>query len=675
MAARDRFSGFNEPALTPLQRYIQNACDPTNFEPNLALNLEITDLINSKKGNAPREAAVGIVNLINSRNQNVSLLALTLLDYCVKNCGYPFHLQISTKEFLNELVRRFPERPPIRPSRPQNKILELIEEWRQTICQTSKYKEDLGYIRDMHRLLSYKGYLFPEVRPDDAAVLNPSDNLRSAEEMEEEERAAQSAKLQELIRRGSPHDLQEANKLMKVMAGYDNRHKTDYRAKAAEEVGKIQQKAKLLEEMLQGHKAGEEIKEGDVYEELANALASAHPKIQKMCEEESDDTEAVAKLFEINDSINRTIERYKLVKKGDLEAASKIPKGTLGTSGAGVSKGPDNELSLIDLGGPEDAEMVTAQASSSQQVDVPPSKGNALEDDLLGLSMQDSAFGQGGGISLGTGNGFGASAYPQTSQLSQPNIPVANQNIPARQPTPSHPPSQTKPNYDPFGSIVSAQPMSKPATPTPSFSSPPPPNQTQPPRIDPFASLNAPTPRQASPFQFQQSIPQQPAQSSLLDFSTSNAPHTPSAPSNSTQQSNGAIASGDEEWTFSSALPDSSHDLTVVHSSIHVLFHVSRQPEPDNVILIQSQISNNTAQPISQLTFLLAVTKGYQLKLEPQSGRALGPHQQRGITQTIRLHGVGPGQGSSVKMRWKASYDVGTEHKEETGDISALGIS
>lgn len=68
--------------------------------------------------------------------------------------------------------------------------------------------------------------------------------------MEEEERSAQSAKLQELIRRGTPHDLQEANRLMKVMAGYDTRHKTDYRAKAAEEVSKIQQKAKILEEML-----------------------------------------------------------------------------------------------------------------------------------------------------------------------------------------------------------------------------------------------------------------------------------------------------------------------------------------------------------------------------------------------------------------------------------------
>jgi ADP-ribosylation factor-binding protein GGA len=101
-------------------------------------------------------------------------------------------------------------------------------------------------------------------------------NLRSAEEMEEEEREAQSAKLQELIRRGGPKDLQEANKLMKVMAGYDTRNKTDWRAKAAEEVGRIQQKARILEEMLQGYKQGDQIKEGDVFEVSHFDSANTH---------------------------------------------------------------------------------------------------------------------------------------------------------------------------------------------------------------------------------------------------------------------------------------------------------------------------------------------------------------------------------------------------------------
>ena len=118
---------------------------------------------------------MAVVRLVNARNPHISMLALALLDSLVQACGYPFHLQIATKEFLNELVRRFPERPPVRPTRVQSKILEAIEEWRSTICETSRYKEDLGFIRDMHRLLSYKGYVFPEVRRDDAAVLNPSD--------------------------------------------------------------------------------------------------------------------------------------------------------------------------------------------------------------------------------------------------------------------------------------------------------------------------------------------------------------------------------------------------------------------------------------------------------------------------------------------------------------------
>jgi len=213
--------------------------------------------------------------------------------------------------------------------------------------------------------------------------------------MEEEEKAAQSAKLQELIRRGGPEDLQEANRLMKVMAGYDTRQKTDYRAKAAEEVGKVQQKARLLEERLESFKPGDTMTEGDVYEELASALQSAHPKIQKMCEEESDDHEAVAKLLEINDSIHRTVERYKLMKKGDVDAASKIAKGTLGTS-TGVNAA--NELSLIDFDGEVETNGSNSAAAPTG------SHSGGLEDDLLGLSIGNSSYGQGGGITLGFGN-------------------------------------------------------------------------------------------------------------------------------------------------------------------------------------------------------------------------------------------------------------------------------
>lgn len=113
-----------------------------------------------------------------------------------------------------------------------------------------------------------------------------------------------------------------------------------------------------------------------------------------MCEEESEDPEAVHKLLEINDSIHRTIERYRLVKKGDLDAASKIPKGTLGTT-TGVSKNANNELSLIDFD-PEEPSSNGNAAEASQG-------GSALENDLLGLSLDDQGAPT-GGISLGASN-------------------------------------------------------------------------------------------------------------------------------------------------------------------------------------------------------------------------------------------------------------------------------
>ena len=53
---------------------------------------------------------------------------------------------------------------------------------------------------------------------------------------------------------------------MKVLSGYDNKSKTDYRAKAAEEVDQLRRKADLLREMLLSVSEGETIGQGDVYE-------------------------------------------------------------------------------------------------------------------------------------------------------------------------------------------------------------------------------------------------------------------------------------------------------------------------------------------------------------------------------------------------------------------------
>ncbi|KAI9244872.1 hypothetical protein EDC94DRAFT_629136 [Helicostylum pulchrum] len=361
---------------------IEGACSPARYEPELSLNLEICEMINKKQGSAPREAASTIVKLVNSKNLNQAMLALTLLDNCVKNCGYPFHLQIASKEFLNELVRKFPERPAPFPSPVVQRILYFIKEWKVALTDMSRHKDDLVHIKDMYRLLRFKGYRFPELRDSSVAALAPSDSLKSAHELEEEDRVAQSAKLQELIRRGRPQDLVEANRLMKIMSGFDTRQTPDYSQKFEDELHRVQDKAILLYEMLESIKPGESLDRNETIMDLRGACASAQPKIQKMITEE-EDNDKIENLLTLNDMINNVMAKFADVKKGlydtQYEISGKPPSQNIHTT-----EEPRQAISLIDL---DDNPITTSTGSNS-----PATSSNVLSDlsDLFGSSANIS---------------------------------------------------------------------------------------------------------------------------------------------------------------------------------------------------------------------------------------------------------------------------------------------
>lgn len=358
--------------------------------------MEICDYVNAKQGSVPREAAITVAKLISQRDPQTSELALALLDNLVKNCGYPFHLQISRKEFLNELVKRFPERPPLRYTRVQRLILAQIEEWYQTICKTSKYKEDFSYIKDMYRLLSHKGYVFPEVKVEDAAVLNPSDQLKTFDELQKEEELVNSAKLQELIRRGRPQDLQEANKLMKIMAGFKESSKAEENKKQiVDDIARLKRKAEILDEMLTTIQNSNSKIEDDneAIHELYGSVKSNQPMINKLIEEEHEDEEGVQQLLALNDNINGLVNKFQLLKGGKIDEASKIKPNL------------NQEINLIDF---DDDEPISNDNTGKD------SQGfNDLLSDLNNLSFSGESskktngdilnlFGSGGSIALGS---------------------------------------------------------------------------------------------------------------------------------------------------------------------------------------------------------------------------------------------------------------------------------
>jgi ADP-ribosylation factor-binding protein GGA len=123
---------------------------------------------------------------------------------------------------------------------------------------------------------------------------------------------------------------------------------------------------------------------------------------------------------------------------------------------------------------------------------------------------------------------------------------------------------------------------------------------------DPFAALTS-TPRQGSPFQYQQSIKQPSSASASASAAVDLLGGAIPAPSSNLAQSSTSVGNDDDEWTFASSVPDTSKEITVTNTSINVLFNVSR--ETDTVLLIKSRISNNTPLPIANLTLQVAASK------------------------------------------------------------------
>lgn len=178
-----------------------------------------------------------------------------------------------------------------------------------------------------------------------------------------------------------------------------------------------------------------------------------------------------------------------------------------------------------------------------------------------------------------------------------------------------------KPNYDPFASFASPRSPSSLATPTPPPSLVQPQSlsqlskvaQTPQPSSDPFAILSGPTQRASSPFSQLQDpkLRSSSPSASMFNFASSIQPADSSSPQSVTPQpSNGT--SGDNDWNFTSALPDdnttlpTSNTLIVSKTSVTIVFQVSRLSSNDPVIDVVAQFSNNTDSLITEYAFQVA---------------------------------------------------------------------
>ncbi|KAL4283593.1 hypothetical protein GQ457_16G001100 [Hibiscus cannabinus] len=156
---------------------VERATSDALAGPDWAKNLEICEILNHNPGQV-KEVVKGIKRKLKSKHPKVQILALTLLECMLKNCGDIVHMHVADRNILPEMVKIFKKRCDYDV---KEKILILVDTW----------QEEFGGPRAIypHYFIAYQellraGAIFPQrtERPQTQPV--QSQNMRSSDQQE-----------------------------------------------------------------------------------------------------------------------------------------------------------------------------------------------------------------------------------------------------------------------------------------------------------------------------------------------------------------------------------------------------------------------------------------------------------------------------------------------------------
>ncbi|XP_065599118.1 target of Myb1 membrane trafficking protein isoform X2 [Cyrtonyx montezumae] len=148
---------LGNPFSSPVGQRIERATDGSLRGEDWSLNMEICDIINETE-EGPKDAFRAIKKrIVGNKNFHEVMLALTVLETCVKNCGHRFHILVASQDFVESVLVRtiLPKNNP--PAIVHDKVLTLIQSW----ADAFRSSPDLTGVVAVYEDLRRKGLEFP----------------------------------------------------------------------------------------------------------------------------------------------------------------------------------------------------------------------------------------------------------------------------------------------------------------------------------------------------------------------------------------------------------------------------------------------------------------------------------------------------------------------------------
>ncbi|XP_032896681.1 TOM1-like protein 2 isoform X1 [Amblyraja radiata] len=159
---------IGNPFSTPVGQCVERATDGSLQTEDWALNMEICDIINETE-EGPKDAIKALKKrLSGNKNYREVMLALTILETCVKNCGHRFHVLVASRDFIDGILVKIvlPKNNP--PAIVQDKVLGLIQAW----ADAFRSSPDLTGVVHIYEELKRKGMEFPMAELDALAPIH-----------------------------------------------------------------------------------------------------------------------------------------------------------------------------------------------------------------------------------------------------------------------------------------------------------------------------------------------------------------------------------------------------------------------------------------------------------------------------------------------------------------------
>lgn len=166
-------------STNPFDVDVEKVTNELNTAEDWGLILDICDRA-KQSSNAAKDCLKSIIKRLNDRVPHVAMQALTLLSACVKNCGHIFHLEIASRDFINECKSLIGEKAHPKVAL-QLKL--LIKAWSE-----GEFKSDssLSLIPSFYSTLKTEGHSFVPDEIPKTRVFSKDPNVVASQEEEED---------------------------------------------------------------------------------------------------------------------------------------------------------------------------------------------------------------------------------------------------------------------------------------------------------------------------------------------------------------------------------------------------------------------------------------------------------------------------------------------------------